>query len=70
MRTKAALHSQPSAKGMVAALQDLGQEEEEREVEEVEMLLGAYYMNLDSVWNKLTDIAEFVDDAEVGWHLD
>jgi hypothetical protein len=47
-------------------LQDNGQEEEEREVAEVEMLLGAYYMNLDSVWNKLADISEFVDDAEVG----
>lgn len=32
---------------------------------EVEMLLGAYYMNLDSIWNKLADISEFVDDAEV-----
>lgn len=47
-------------------LQDMGQEDDEREVAEVEMLLGAYYMNLDSIWNKLTDISEFVDDAEVG----
>jgi len=44
--------------------QDMGQEDDEREVAEVEMLLGAYYMNLDSIWNKLTDISEFVDDAE------
>ena len=44
---------------------ELRQEEEEREVAEVEMLLGAYYMNLDSTLNKLTDISEFVEDAEV-----
>lgn len=29
------------------------------------MLLGSYYMILDSTWNKLTDISEFVEDAEV-----
>lgn len=45
---------------------EIRQEEEEREVAEVEMLLGAYYMNLDSTLNKLTDISEFVEDAEVG----
>lgn len=44
---------------------DLRQEEEEREVDEVEMLLGAYSMMLDSTWNKLTDVYEFVEDAEV-----
>ena len=36
---------------------------------EVEMLLEAYYMNLDSTWNKLTDISESVDDTEVMRHL-
>lgn len=29
------------------------------------MLLGAYYMILDSTWDKLIDISEFVEDAEV-----
>lgn len=47
-------------------MQDERQEEEEREVAEVEMLLGAYYMTLDSTWDKLIDISEFVEDAEVG----
>ena len=46
-------------------MQDERQEEEEREVAEVEMLLGAYYMILDSTWDKLIDISEFVEDAEV-----
>ena len=46
-------------------LQDERQEEEEREVGEVEMLLGAYYMILDSTWDKVIDISEFVEDAEV-----
>ena len=36
---------------------------------EVEMLLEAYYMNLDSTWNKLTDISESVVDTEVTRHL-
>lgn len=54
---------------MHLAQDDARQEEEEREVSEVEMLLGSYYMILDSTWNKLTDISEFVDDAEVS-HAD
>lgn len=29
------------------------------------MLLEAYYMSLDSTWNKLTDMSELLDDAEV-----
>lgn len=38
---------------------------EEREASEVAMLLEAYYMNLDSTWNKLEDVSETLDDAEV-----
>lgn len=49
-------------------LQDMAGEEGRKEVSEVEMLLEAYYMNLDSTWNKLTDIAEQFDDAEVILH--
>lgn len=40
-------------------------EEDERDIEEVEMLLSPYLLNLDSTWNKLLDISEFVEDTEV-----
>ena len=45
------------------------QSEEERAVEEVEMLLQAYLMNLDNSWNKLQDINEYVEDTEACRHL-
>jgi hypothetical protein len=45
------------------------QSEEERAVEEVEMLLQAYLMNLDNSWNKLEDINEYVEDTEARCNL-
>jgi magnesium transporter len=39
-------------------------EEEEEAIEEVEMLLEAYFMQIDNTWNKLQTLTEYVDDTE------
>ncbi|KAK9704914.1 hypothetical protein RND81_07G019800 [Saponaria officinalis] len=38
--------------------------QEENDVEELEMLLEAYFMQIDSTMNKLTTLREYIDDTE------
>ncbi|XP_065861025.1 magnesium transporter MRS2-I-like [Euphorbia lathyris] len=39
-------------------------DQEEHDVEELEMLLEAYFMQIDSTLNKLTTLREYIDDTE------
>ncbi|XWS31482.1 hypothetical protein CRYUN_Cryun23aG0080200 [Craigia yunnanensis] len=38
--------------------------QEDNDVEELEMLLEAYFMQIDSTWNKLTTLCKYIDDTE------
>lgn len=43
---------------------DNSSEEEEEAIEEVEMVLEAYFMRIDNTYNKLQALGEYVDDTE------
>lgn len=45
---------------------DTDSSDSDSEVDEVEMVLEAYFMQLDNTYNKLQTLCEYIDDTEVG----
>ena len=48
---------------------DTDSSDSDSEVDEVEMVLEAYFMQLDNTYNKLQTLCEYIDDTEVGTWL-
>ncbi len=48
---------------------DTDSSDSDSEVDEVEMVLEAYFMQLDNTYNKLQTLCEYIDDTEVSLEL-